>query len=192
MNKKGNIKIIQAVLVIVVIIILLLFIFGTDKSGGGGTTTTSGGGSSGGGSEDYTGWSWPSIDTSGWFDWFDFSFPTGDATDDSTPTSICSRDSDCTNICSNPTYARCVDGECSCTPIEPEVCEDTDISRTSQYLIKGTCYEDSDSRGLTDKCDGLYLIEYYCRTDTACASLTINCEAEFGRGSVCLDGRCTG
>jgi hypothetical protein len=114
--------------------------------------------------DDFTWFSLPDINTSGWFDWADFSF---DTTNDETDTSE--------------------------DEVETFVCKDTDVALvdrdTGVYEIKGTCYDEKD-RGYTDYCTRGYLIEYYCRTDYACSKLEVNCEKEFGEDYACVNGAC--
>lgn len=86
----------------------------------------------------------------------------------------------------------CHEGAC----IEGEFCTDSDnLEGWNLYLkTKGTC---SDIEGtFTDYCDDSgMLVEYRCSPDSNpldCSGAThMSCSAEFGAGSVCLDGRCT-
>lgn len=194
---------------------------GTDNSNPTGTTYSGGssGGSSGGTtneeptSDDYSWWSgisWPdfSFDMPCFWNCDDGSQDTTEETGVDTESDLseftfenCRFDSDCQNYCADPSDARCNNGDCSCAQSEPEPilsCLDTDKAQatrtTSVYEIQGSCYEDGivDSRGLKDYCSRDNLVEYYCRTDTACATYTIDCKEELNNpDAFCYDGACT-
>lgn len=183
----------------------------TSSSGGGATSTSTPA------EEDYTGWSFP--DFSDLFDWEvpcfwncgDSDETTEESTEESTELITeadlsdysfenCRFDSDCQNYCSDPNDAKCIDGDCSCAQETEDTsalfCSDGDKSLadrdTSVYEIKGTCTEGLYDRGVTDYCSRGMLIEYYCRTDTACASIEINCAEQLNNpDAFCYDGACT-
>jgi hypothetical protein len=175
-NKKGNAKIWMYLLIAVVVFLLLFSIIGKKEELGTGDVT-SGGGSSGGGSDsgDVPTWSWPTIDTSSWFDWADFSFD------------IFGDDTEATDDPNSP------------TPILPATddepfCIDSDLQdergELDEIYVKGTCDDDlMDRTTYTDYCSRGGLIEYHCRNNQ-CATETVDCSAEYGTDWGCVDGRC--
>jgi hypothetical protein len=189
----------------------VLFGIGVQPQDETGTETETGtsGGSSGGTDEtpedDFSWFSFPD------FDW-DFDIPCfwncDDGTDEGTENDLddftfenCRIDSDCADYCQDPTDARCIAGDCSCaeqTPEETPTCYDSDkelIDRdTTVYEIAGTCDDTGflDRDEYSDYCSRGELVEYYCRTDTACSYVTINCAEELNNpDAICYDGMCT-
>lgn len=173
------------------------------------TSTGTSGGSSGGTSgteeDDFSWFSFPD------FDW-DFDIPCfwncDDGTDEGTESDLddftfenCRIDSDCANYCQDPNDARCIAGDCSCAEPTPEptyTCFDSDKDLadrdTSVYEIAGTCDDTGflDRDEYSDYCSRGELVEYYCRTDTACSYVTINCAEELNNpDAICYDGMCT-
>ncbi len=119
------------------------------------------------------------------------------ATEPTTPQ--CVQDSDCTNICSNPTYARCLEGSCSCSiPSEPSeddslFCEDSD---GYNFTNAGYCLEGGDfirTAKSEDSCllQNTTVLEYYCSSaDKKCYSMMVTCEDLYGTGYSCFEGAC--
>lgn len=119
------------------------------------------------------------------------------ATEPTTPQ--CVQDSDCTNICSNPTYARCLEGGCSCSiPSEPSeddslFCEDSD---GYNFTNAGYCLEGGDfirTAKSEDSCllQNTTVLEYYCSSaDKKCYSMMVTCEDLYGTGYSCFEGAC--
>lgn len=111
----------------------------------------------------------------------------------------CTQDSDCINICSNPTYARCLQGSCSCSiPSEPSeddslFCEDSD---GYNFTNEGYCLEGGDfirTARSEDSCllQNTTVLEYYCSSsDKKCYSMMIDCETQYGTGYTCFEGAC--
>jgi len=62
------------------------------------------------------------------------------------------------------------------------VCTDSDGG--INYAVKGTCVDSTTTVGLTDYCEGKYVVEYYCNLDGGCTYTKYACQ--YG----CYDGSC--
>jgi hypothetical protein len=116
----------------------------------------------------------------------------------------CVTDFDCSFKCASGS-GHCMEDKCSCTtttPTSTDIATDIDCTdsdhhwydtrSTDYYLIKGTCTDSLESRGLTDSCARDTLTEYYCSDrDNKCHYVLVNCVTEYGEYGFCDEGACS-
>lgn len=62
------------------------------------------------------------------------------------------------------------------------VCADSDGG--TNYAVKGTCVDSANNVAFMDRCEGKYVVEYYCNVDSTCSYTKYPCQ--YG----CYDGSC--